>query len=303
MAACVSPPILIIRRAESPAWTAFTVRASKTTAPSSLSSRTEPALSARSQPQPGPVRSGRAQWTHAYRYNGRVARAVRPTADVVGGSCPLNTASLVLRLPFRGRWTAENSPANRVPSHGTHLYGTTFAIDFLAVDELGHSAKRGWRSVLATESPGVFVGFGAPILAPVSGIVVATIDGERDHEARRSQVALIPYALSQARRVREGVRSIAGNHVVIALEPTGPFVLIAHLQRGSVRVEIGSVVKVGEPIGACGNSGNSTQPHVHVQVTDSTIWPTARGRPIVFERPQVDGGNWLPRNGETFTAS
>lgn len=115
-------------------------------------------------------------------------------------------------------------------------------------------------------------------------------------------MALIPYALSQTRRVRKGVRAIAGNHVVIALEPAGPFVLIAHLQRGSVSAVVGSVVLAGENIGSCGNSGNSTQPHVHVQVTDSTTWPTARGRPIVFERPQVNAGTWLPRNGEAFTA-
>lgn len=152
---------------------------------------------------------------------------------------------------------------------------------------------------------GLLVGFGAPILAPASGIVVAVIDGELDHEARRSQLALIPYALSQARRVRKGVRAIAGNHVVIAMDSAGPFVLIAPLQRGSVSVAVGSVVKVGEAIGSCGNSGNSTQPHVHVhvQVTDSTTWPAARGRPISFERPHANGGNWLPRNGEAFTAS
>lgn len=215
----------------------------------------------------------------------------------------MHTSPVVLRLPFLGRWIAENSPANRVPSHGTHLFGTTFAIDFIAVDERGRSAKRDWRSVLGTEPPEVFVGFGAPILAPASGTVVAAIDGELDHEARRSQLTLIPYALSQARRVRKGVRAIAGNHVVIAMDSAGPFVLIAHLQRGSVSVAVGSVVKVGETIGSCGNSGNSTQPHVHVQITDSTTWPTARGRPISFERPHANGGNWLPRNGEAFTAS
>lgn len=215
----------------------------------------------------------------------------------------LQAPPVVLRLPFQGRWIARNSPANRVPSHGTHLFGTTFAIDFVAVDERGRSAKRGWRSALATEPPEVFVGFGAPIVAPASGTVVAVIDGELDHEARRSQLALIPYAFSQGRRVRDGVRAIAGNHVVIAMGSSGPFVLLAHLQRGSVSVAVGSVVEVGETIGSCGNSGNSTQPHVHVQVTDSTTWQTARGRSIIFERPHVNGGYWLPRNGEAFNAS
>ena len=65
----------------------------------------------------------------------------------------LQTSPVVLRLPFWGRWIAGNSPANRIASHGTKLFGTTFAIDFVAVNERGHPGKRGWRSVLATESP------------------------------------------------------------------------------------------------------------------------------------------------------
>ena len=44
---------------------------------------------------------------------------------------------VVLAFPFRGRWLARNSPARRVPSHGSDLFGTRFAIDFIAVDELG----------------------------------------------------------------------------------------------------------------------------------------------------------------------
>jgi murein DD-endopeptidase MepM/ murein hydrolase activator NlpD len=104
--------------------------------------------------------------------------------------------------------------------------------------------------MLATESPEVFVGFGATISAPASGTVVAALDGEPDYEARRSQLALIPYAVSQARRVRQGVRAIAGNHVVIAMGPSGPFVLIAHLRRGSVRVTVGSAVEVGDIVGS-----------------------------------------------------
>jgi hypothetical protein len=214
----------------------------------------------------------------------------------------VHTPPVVLRLPFRGRWLAQNSPADRVPSHGTHLFGTTFAIDFVSVDARGHSAPRSWRSVLATEPPEAFVGFGAPVLAPASGLVVAAVDGEVDHEARRSVLALIPYALSQAGRVREGVRAIAGNHVVIARGSSGPYVLVAHLRRGSVSVAVGSTVAVGDQIASCGNSGNSTEPHVHVQATDSTIWPTARGLPIAFERPNLHGEHWLPRNGEAFDA-
>lgn len=189
---------------------------------------------------------------------------------------------IVLRYPFRGRWRARNSPARRVPSHGTHLFGTTYAIDFIAVDEKGLSAPLTLRAVFATEEPESFTGFGAPILAPVSGRVVALHDGAPDHEARRS-FALVPYMLTQAERARAGGEGLAGNHVVIAVPGSrSVYVAVAHLRRGSVRVRLGQEVEAGDVVGECGNSGNSTQPHVHVQAVDSMHWETARGLPITF---------------------
>ena len=212
---------------------------------------------------------------------------------------------VVLDLPFRGRWLARRSPARRVPSHGTHLFGVTYAIDFVAVGPDGRPAPRTWRSAFSVERPEVFVGFGAPILAPVSGTVVETHDGEPDHEARRSQLTLVPYMLGQAQRAHAGAAAIAGNHVVVALEGRGAFVLLAHLRRGTVRVAPGDTVVVADEVGACGNSGNSTQPHVHVQVTDSTDWPRAHGLPMVFRRPGTaahGGQTWMPAESEIVDA-
>lgn len=208
-----------------------------------------------------------------------------------------------LELPFRGRWRARNSPARKVPSHGSHAFGTTYAIDFIPVDAIGRSAPFGWRSLFFVESPESFVGFGWPVLAPAARTVVMTHDGEIDHEARRSQLHLLVYALSQANRVRGGAPAIAGNHVVLALSATGPFVLLAHLRRGSVSVETGDRLQPGDPVGECGNSGNSTQPHLHVQVTDSTNWESTRGLPIRFHRPGADPRSseqdfWMPAESE-----
>ena len=205
---------------------------------------------------------------------------------------------MVLRYPFTGRWRAINSPARRVPSHGTHRFGTTYAIDFVAVDERGRSAPPSVRALFATEPPELFVGFGAPILAPVSGRVVALHDAQPDHEARRSQLTLLPYAFTQARRAREGAVGLAGNHVVIALGGghAGPFVSLAHLRLGSVQVRLGQEVEAGEVIGACGNSGNSTEPHVHLQVTDSMDWARANGLPLAFGTSTADAR--VPRESE-----
>ncbi len=212
----------------------------------------------------------------------------------------------MLALPFRGTWLVENSPARRVPSHGTHLFASTYAIDFVAVEDgrarsavdrgiaavhdrtvsgapNWHTAAiRDWRTAFATEPADRFYAFGRPILAPTDGRVIAVHDGEPDHEARRSQLTLAKYALTQASRARLGAAGLAGNHVIVALSDAGPYVVLAHLRRGSLSVRPGEHVEVGQQLGECGNSGNSTQPHVHVQAMDSPDPLSGRGVPIAF---------------------
>ncbi|GAA0331211.1 hypothetical protein GCM10009529_06830 [Micropruina glycogenica] len=62
----------------------------------------------------------------------------------------------------------------------------------------------------------------------------------------------------------------------------------------------------GVPIGECGNSGNSTQPHVHLQVTDSLDWQTTRGMPLAFHAYRSRRGDvigqGLPDEGEVVEA-
>ena len=164
--------------------------------------------------------------------------------------------TVALALPFRGTWLVRNSPARRVPSHGTHLFATTYAIDFVAVRDRTTAPTWDWRTLLATEPPGRFLAFGRPILAPAPAQVVAVHDGEPDHEVRRSPPALLGYALTQASRARGGAHALAGNHVILAV--AGGFVVLAHLRAGSIQVRPGAHVDTGRPIGACGNSGNST---------------------------------------------
>jgi len=100
--------------------------------------------------------------------------------------------------------------------------------------------------------------------------------------ARRSPLARVPYALTQAARVRGGAGAIAGNHVILELADHGGYVVLAHLRAGSIRVGKGESVAAGRELAACGNSGNSAQPHLHIQVMDSTDPFTARGLPMSF---------------------
>lgn len=199
--------------------------------------------------------------------------------------------TLDLAYPFRGRWLVQRSPANRVPSHGTRLFATSYAIDFVPVDDRGRSARLSLASILRPEPPELFAGFGRPLIVPAPGVVVTAHDGEPDHEAYRG-IPSIRYALTQGRRAAQGWSGLAGNHVVIELR-SGGYVALCHLKHGSIRVSAGQRVAVGDEIGQCGNSGNSTEPHVHVQAMDARDLHRANAIPISFHTQ-------LPRNREVI---
>lgn len=199
---------------------------------------------------------------------------------------------LVLALPGPGRWRVRNSPANRVPSHGTSLFALDHAIDLVPVDERGRSAPITAAALLRPQAPEDFPGFGRALLAPVRGIVHAVHDGEEDHPAHRG-IPSLGYALTQGRRVAGGWAGLAGNHLILRTPGPGAqelFVALCHLRRGSLGVRPGQEVGIGDPVGECGNSGNSTEPHLHLQVMDAA--DPSRARPVPFAFP---GG--LPRNG------
>src|SRR5690606_37802388 len=126
-------------------------------------------------------------------------RWLRPASTPTSVGTVDTAEPLDLTYPFRGRWQVRNSPANRVPSHGTDLFATTYAIDFVPVDESGRSAFFGFNSLLRPEPAETFVGFGRPVLAPIAGTVVVVQDDEPDHEAFRG-LPSVRYALTQGKR-------------------------------------------------------------------------------------------------------
>lgn len=201
-------------------------------------------------------------------------------------------ASIDLEFPFVGRWLVRNSPANRVPSHGTALFASSYAVDFVPVDDSGRTARFSLGSFVRSEPAERFPGFGRAVIAPVDGNVVAVHDDEADHRAHRGLPSL-GYALTQRHRAAQGWEALAGNHVFVA--SGGTIVALCHLQRGSVAVRPGQRVTRGDRIGRCGNSGNSTEPHLHVQAIDGPLVGSARAVRLSF-------AGSLPRNGQIVDA-
>jgi murein DD-endopeptidase MepM/ murein hydrolase activator NlpD len=145
-----------------------------------------------------------------------------------------------------------------------------------------------------------FYAFDRVVTAPVGGRVVAVQDDVPDLVARRSPFARLAYAVTQVSRARQGARGLAGNHVILEVGAGGLYLVVAHLRCGSVAVQPGQALLAGQPLGRCGNSGNSTQPHVHLQVMDAVDPLAAAGVPILFRDYLVhrpDGTREVVREG------
>lgn len=202
------------------------------------------------------------------------------------------SGTIDLAYPFTGRWLTQNSPANRVPSHGTTLFASAYAIDFVPVDDSGRTARLTLGSLVRPEPAESFPGFGRPVLAPTDGTVLATHDDEADHPAYRG-LPSIGYALTQRGRAAAGWQALAGNYVLI--DGGNAVVALCHLRRGSIVVHPGQPVVTGDPVGRCGNSGNSTEPHLHVQAIDGPDVASATAVMLNFHEA-------LPRNGQIIHA-
>ncbi|GAA4236669.1 murein DD-endopeptidase MepM/ murein hydrolase activator NlpD [Streptosporangium album] len=196
-------------------------------------------------------------------------------------------------LPVTGRWSALNSPADKVPSHGTHGYGQSYAIDIVAEPEDQARPRFGWWPVVRRNRD--FPAFGAPLLAVADATVVRATDRHRDHLSRNSFPALLYLVFEGMFRDMGGPGRVVGNHIVLDLGD-GTYAMYAHLQRGSLAVREGDRVRAGRPLARCGNSGNSTEPHVHFQLMDGPDLDVAHGVPFSWR------GVGVPGNGEVFSA-
>ncbi|MFC9384663.1 M23 family metallopeptidase [Streptomyces venezuelae] len=202
-------------------------------------------------------------------------------------------ATVEVDPPVTGRWSALNSPADRTPSHGTHQYGQTYAIDIVAEDGTRPRPAFAWLWPVARRAED-FPAFDAPLLAVADATVVHAEDGLRDHLSRNSLLGVLYLMLVESgARGLAGARRVTGNHLVLDLGG-GTYAMYAHLRRGSLAVRPGDRVRAGQELARCGNSGNSTEPHVHFQLMDGPDLDTARGVPFTWR------GVGVPRNGETF---
>jgi murein DD-endopeptidase MepM/ murein hydrolase activator NlpD len=167
-------------------------------------------------------------------------------------------------LPFKGEWLVFWGGRTLGENYHAASRAQRFAHDLVMVRD----GRTHPDSSTALTS---YYCYGQPILAPAPGVVVLAVDSLPDQ--------------------RIGSRDTAhpgGNHVVID-HGNHEFSLLAHMQPHSLRVKVGTRVKRGEVIGLAGNSGNTSEPHLHVHLMNGPDMANADGLPMPFTNYRIDG--------------
>jgi murein DD-endopeptidase len=179
----------------------------------------------------------------------------------------------VISPPLRGdNWVAGNGPANSsghrralIPIDGHAQIAQRFAIDWVRINPDGNTFAGDEKNNKNYRA------YGSDALAVADGTVTEVKDGIPEN---------IPGENSRA--VPITLETVGGNHVILDIGH-GRYATYAHLQPGSLKVKLGDHVKRGQVLGLVGNSGNSTEPHLHFHLTNGNSPLGSEGIPYALE--------------------
>jgi murein DD-endopeptidase MepM/ murein hydrolase activator NlpD len=170
-----------------------------------------------------------------------------------------------LSLPFSGKWSVFWGGDTRALNLHNGVRFQQYAIDIVINGVNGRSYTADGRS------NSDYYAFGEKILAPADATVVLAVDGVADNIPGKINTMYVP-----------------GNSVMLKTA-NNEYLFFAHFKQNTVTVKEGDVIKQGQLLGLCGNSGNSSEPHLHFHIQDTLGFDTATGIKCHFERIYVNG--------------
>jgi murein DD-endopeptidase MepM/ murein hydrolase activator NlpD len=192
--------------------------------------------------------------------------------------------------PLRGEdWVAANGPTNTsahrrafIPINGHAYISQRFAIDWVQNNPDGNTYTGD-----STDNKN-YRAYGAQIHAVADGVVTQTKDGIPQNVPNQPPVVPI------------NLESVGGNHVIMEIG-SGLYAFYAHMQPGSVRVKVGDKVRRGQVLGLLGNSGNSSEPHLHFHICNANSELGSEGLPYAFGSYELQGRgeSWKPADSQS----
>lgn len=196
-------------------------------------------------------------------------------------------------FPLAGTWYVGAGPNLESPHRWAANEEFAFDLAALGGDGLTH---KGDGSHLAD-----YYDYGRDVLAVADGVVVEAGADATEADSRLKQPGESEEdfekrtVTEQMKLLATGSKAALGNYVILR-HTGGEYSHYAHLKQGSVRVKAGDAVKQGQVIGQLGQTGNSTEPHLHFQLTDGPDPMYSRGLPIRFKNAVNaigSGGSYL----------
>ena len=194
------------------------------------------------------------------------------TARALSGYGYQETA-VELEFPFATGtyYIGQGGSATAINYHHTDR-SQRFALDIVALNDFGARAAGVMPSDLTD-----YVAFDRVVKSPCTGVAISTHDGIDDNRISETNT-----------------QQPAGNHIILACGTAR--ILLAHLRKGSIAIKGGELVTSGETLGRVGNSGNSSEPHLHMHAYLGGVLDYNAGEGV----PMTFGGRFLVR-GSTVT--
>ncbi|MEO6818841.1 MAG: peptidoglycan DD-metalloendopeptidase family protein [Ginsengibacter sp.] len=170
-----------------------------------------------------------------------------------------------LRLPFKGEWTVIWGGDTKELNYHVESIAQKNAFDIVIENDQGISYKTDGKT------NDDYYAFGKELLAPCDGEVVLVVDGIKDN---------MPGTLNPM--------YVTGNTVIIKTA-NKEYLFFAHFKQHSIKVKQGQKVVTGELLGLCGNTGNSSEPHLHFHIQNVEDMIVATGVKCYFDNINVNG--------------
>ncbi len=184
-----------------------------------------------------------------------------------------------LKLPFNGKWSVLWGGDTREMNHHLNVPAQKNAFDVVVRDKIGKTYKTNGTT---NED---YYAFGQEIVAPAAGEVVLAVDGIKDNIPGEQNTYFSP-----------------GNTVIIKTANNEHLVL-CHFKQHTIKVTEGQKIKQGEVLGLCGNSGNSTEPHIHFHIQNIEYINNATGVKCYFSKILLNGNvrtDYSPVKGDNL---
>ncbi len=173
--------------------------------------------------------------------------------------------STKLKLPFKGVWTVVWGGDTKELNYHVESEAQKNAFDIVIRNDKGISYKTNGKT---NED---YYAFGKELIAPCDGEVVLVVDGVKDNKPGELNPIYIP-----------------GNTIIIKTA-NNEYLFFAHFKQNSIKVKQGQKIKQGQLLGLCGNSGNSSEAHLHFHIQNVENMVAATGIKCYFDKLIVNG--------------